>query len=274
MNAKARVKAQFERQARHYTVSTVHAGGESLDRLVELAEPRPDDLALDIATGTGFTACAVAPFVRRVIASDLTPAMLYETRALTARRGLSNVIAQYADAEALPFRDGVFDLVTCRTAPHHFSDPVLFLRETCRVLKPGGRLVVSDTCSPEDDDGDGWMHRLEVLRDATHVRNYRPAEWQTMVSQTGLAWEAGETGLRQSMSFTEWVARSGTAPEVIEELRRMILNASPALRETFRIEDEADDIRFAWPYVVFRARKAVTSDEQIHGSGKVDQCHQ
>lgn len=255
MNLKTRVKEQFDRQAKQYAVSQVHAGGESLDRLVELAEPRPGDLAIDIATGAGFTACAVAPFVRRMMASDMSPAMLHETRLLAGRRGLYNVTAQYADAEALPFRNGVYDLITCRTAPHHFPDPAAFVREAHRTLKSDGRLVVSDTCSPEAETNDAWMHRFELLRDPTHIRNYTAEEWRRMVEQAGLVWEDAFIGFRQSMDFTEWVARSGTAPAVIETLRRMLDEAAPSVLETFRIEYLAEGIRFAWPYVVFRARK-------------------
>ena len=255
MNKKDLVKAQFERQAKRYAVSQVHAGGESLDRLVELADPQPGDLGLDIATGTGFTACAIAPHVRRVIASDFAPSMLRETRMLVAHRGLGNVTAQYADAESLPFVDDVFDLVTCRTAPHHFSDPVAFLREVGRVLTPGGCLVVSDTCSPDDEQAAAWMHRLEVLRDPTHVRNYRVDEWRQMADDAGLIWAFAASGFRQAMDFSEWIARSGTDPAVIVGLRSMLDDASACVRETFRIEYLDREIRFAWPYVVFRAEK-------------------
>jgi ubiquinone/menaquinone biosynthesis C-methylase UbiE len=255
MQFKDRVRRQFDRQAKHYTVSRVHQGGPSLDRVVELAEPEPHDLALDVATGAGFTACAVAPFVRRVIASDIAAAMLRETRALARQRGLSHLVTQYADAEHLPFKEGSFDLVTCRTAPHHFPDAPAFLREVRRILKPGGRLVVSDTCSPEQEETEAWMHRFELLRDPTHVCNYRPSVWQRMTAQAGLTWEYGDTDLKQSMDFTEWVTRSGTDPETVATLRRMLETAPDAVREAFLVEYEDAAIRFAWPYVIFRARK-------------------
>lgn len=252
---KDRVRDQFNRHAAKYAVSQVHQGGESLDRVVEFAEPVSSDLAVDIATGTGFTGCAVAPYVRRMIATDIARSMLYETQKLATNRRLSNVTVQYADAEALPFQNESLDIVTCRTAPHHFPNPAAFLSEVARTLKPGGRLVISDTCSPESDDVEAWMHRLELLRDATHVRNYRPTDWERMVTQAGLTWTVSDISSRQPMSFDEWIERSGSLSEASVTLRRMMADASDVTRKSFHIEKQGSDFWFSWTYIVFRAVK-------------------
>lgn len=252
---KDRVRDQFDRHAAKYAVSQVHQGGESLDRVVEFAEPVSSDLAVDIATGAGFTGCAVAPFVHRLVATDIARSMLHETRKLAANRRLTNVMVQYADAEALPFREASLDIVTCRTAPHHFPDPPAFLAEVARTLKPGGRLVISDTCSPEQDEVEGWMHRLELLRDPTHVRNYRSTVWKRMVRDAGLVWEASDVSSRQPMSFDEWIERSGTTADTAATLRRMMADASDETRRAFQIELQGSDYWFSWTYVVFRATK-------------------
>ena len=85
-------------------------------------QPKPSWQALDVATGAGHTAAAFAPHVTRVIASDLTAEMLVEAAKLAKGKGLANMETAPADAEALPFEDARFDLVTCRIAPHHFPD--------------------------------------------------------------------------------------------------------------------------------------------------------
>ena len=77
---------------------------------------------LDVATGAGHTAFTFAPHVKVVHATDITPQMLAVTTEQAQTRGLSNIVVEHADAEALPYEDGRFDLVTCRIAPHHFGD--------------------------------------------------------------------------------------------------------------------------------------------------------
>src|SRR5262245_624565 len=129
------VQQQFGAHASAYATSTVHAKGASLGRLVELVQPQRHWQALDIATGAGHTAAAFAPYVAHVIASDITDEMLAEARKLAAARGLVNMEVAVADAEALPFEDARFDLVTSRIAPHHFPDVAQFVREVMRVLK-------------------------------------------------------------------------------------------------------------------------------------------
>src|SRR5690242_119976 len=88
------VQAQFGPAATAYGTSAGHGDPEQLAELVRLAEPRPTDLALDIATGAGHVALAFAPHVAHVVAYDLTPQMLEETERRAAARGLGNVRAR------------------------------------------------------------------------------------------------------------------------------------------------------------------------------------
>jgi ubiquinone/menaquinone biosynthesis C-methylase UbiE len=186
------VRAVFGERAATYTTSVSHTDPEVLARVVELARAEPDWLALDVATGTGHTAFAVAPHVRHVIGIDLTPQMLAQGLALQSRNGLRNVSFAVADAHRLPFASGAFDLVTARRAPHHFADVGRALAEMRRVLRPGGRLVIDDRSVPEDDEVDETMNRLDTLHDRSHVREYRPSEWRTMLADAGFGVETIE----------------------------------------------------------------------------------
>ena len=78
------VRSRFAPVAANYTRTSFHASTERLQEVLDLARPKPGDLALDVATGTGNTAFALAPYVRRVIGLDLTPEMLDQARLANA----------------------------------------------------------------------------------------------------------------------------------------------------------------------------------------------
>lgn len=255
-----RVSAQFGAAAAAYTTSQVHADPEALRQVVELAKPAPADRALDIATGAGHTALAVAARVAEVVAYDMTEPMLRETARNAAARGLANVKTQQGIAEALPFADASFDIVTVRQAPHHFADVRAAVREMARVAKPGARVVIVDSASPEDASlGRQWNH-IEKLRDPSHVRNYTPSEWRAMIADAGLRVTFEETSFATEnggpMDFAAWVARMKTPPAAVEELTRLFRNASPELAAALRIEI-ADDgaIFFCVPLVTIAATR-------------------
>ena len=95
----------------------------------------------DLGCGTGQVAASLAPFVARVIAVDRSEDMLQAAR--HRLRDLANVDVRRGELEALPIQDGELDAATLLLVLHHLPDPGEALREAARVLKPGGRLLIS-----------------------------------------------------------------------------------------------------------------------------------
>lgn len=253
-----RVTDQFGPTAASYSTSAVHADPNALAHVVELVNPQPTDELIDVATGAGHVALAFAPRVARVVAYDLTQAMLDQTLASAAQRGLSNVEGVQGPAESMPFEDATFDVYTVRLAPHHFADIRAAVREAARVLKPGGRFLLVDTTAPEDDVLDPELNEIEVLRDPSHVRNYRPSEWRAMLEEAGLSVVKEEVAFcdgGRAMDFDDWVTRMRTPADKVEELRRRFLGASPELAELLAITSDEGRISFRLPQVTVLATK-------------------
>jgi SAM-dependent methyltransferase len=231
---KARVQAQFGAAAEAYVTSATHRGGDDLAQLVAWAEGGPDKRALDIATGAGHTALALAPLYAEVVASDLTELMLATAEKFIRSRGVTNVRFERADAEALPFADASFDTVACRIAPHHFAQVDRFVAEVARVLKPGGVFLLEDSVVPEDPPLGEFLNRAEKLRDSTHVRSLTVADWRGRLAAAGLVVEAVDI-FRKTHAFATWLDRAKTPAAACDAVIDTFRTASPAARAAFEI---------------------------------------
>jgi demethylmenaquinone methyltransferase / 2-methoxy-6-polyprenyl-1,4-benzoquinol methylase len=114
-------------------------------RAAELANVGPGSTALDVATGTGDLAIALARRGAEVTGSDFAPAMLE-----IARRKAPGLRFEEGDALELSHPDGSFDAVTVGFGARNFADLDRGLGEMARVTKPGGLVVVLEITTPQN----------------------------------------------------------------------------------------------------------------------------
>ncbi len=209
------VRSRFAPVAANYSRASFHTSSERLQEVLDLGHPQRGDLVLDVATGTGNTAFALAPHVRRVIGLDLTREMLDQARRITAERSIANVDWVIGDAAAIPFPDDTFDLYTVRAAPHHFPDVDAFLAEAWRVLKPGRDAVFID-CAPPMPARD-VLHEVEVRRDPSHVRSMTVDEWVDRLERSGFEVESAQAR-ELDWNYEEWMNTMAVAPALATEL--------------------------------------------------------
>ena len=246
------VRSRFAPVAANYATSKFHADPARMEELAVLAQPRATDVCLDVATGAGNSAFALAPFVRRVVGLDITAEMLEQARAGTAVRSLSNLCWVLADAEGLPFEDAAFDLYTVRAAPHHFIQIERALSEAARVLKPGGRAAFID-CSPPAAARER-LHEVEVGRDPSHVRSYTLAEWEARLEAAGLVVEAADQR-ELDWDFEAWMGNMAVPVETVARLAQIVGRSQGQARAQLRPEWRDGKLWHAYWHALIRARK-------------------
>ncbi len=114
--------AQFNRQSDRYGKSHILADTQDVEEGLRGVSASPGSTALDVATGGGHTALWLAGHGWNVTAGDIAPRMLENAQKLCAEAGF-RIETRAFPAEAMPFGNDSFDLVTVRVAPHHFSSP-------------------------------------------------------------------------------------------------------------------------------------------------------
>jgi demethylmenaquinone methyltransferase/2-methoxy-6-polyprenyl-1,4-benzoquinol methylase len=120
--------------------------------LVDVLAPEPGMRILDVATGTGMVAFALAARGAEVVGLDQSEAMLGGARARLQRTPelAGRLSFMLGEAEALPFADGEFDALSFTYLLRYVDDPAATMRELARVIKPGGRIGMVEFGAPRD----------------------------------------------------------------------------------------------------------------------------
>jgi ubiquinone/menaquinone biosynthesis C-methylase UbiE len=201
------IRTLFDQSAERYERDIVPVLAPLTADFAAYAAPQPSDDALDIGTGTGIAARMLAPYVRRVIGVDISPASLRAARSVPTA---VNVHYARADIDRLPFPAGGFSLVVASFGLNA-TDPAHSLRAIRRVIAPGGRLAIQEWGPADalnlalrdlladyarDDPGE----RLAALREQVDTH---PAPWSDQLQDVD--------------DYREWLAALGLDVEHAEE---------------------------------------------------------
>lgn len=228
---------QFGATAHAYLNSSVHAEGADLQHLTAVSRSLGHPTALDLGCGAGHAAFAMANGCAQVTAYDLSTEMLAVVDAEGQRRGIRGLQTREGAAEHLPFADSTFDLVATRFSAHHWTDVSAALAEARRVLRADGTLVVIDAIAPEAPLLDTLLQTVEILRDASHVRDYRVSEWRAMLEAAHFAAPAIDTWVLP-MEFATWVSRMRTSEVRVHAIRDVWARAAQEVQRHFRVQPD------------------------------------
>ncbi|MET3233113.1 UNVERIFIED_ORG: ubiquinone/menaquinone biosynthesis C-methylase UbiE [Burkholderia sp. 1263] len=227
----------FGSTAAAYLTSPTHASGADLRTLAEAIAATPDATVLDMGCGAGHASFAVAPHASEVVAYDIAPPMLATVEGAAKERGLANIRTRQGAAEMLPFDDHSFDWVISRMSAHHWHDVPLALAEVRRVLKPGGKVLFVDIAGSDHPLLDTHIQAVELLRDGSHIRDYRADEWIAFFEAAGFSASIRERW-RIDIEFGSWVARMRTPEPRVVAIRSLWTHSPDEVREYFDVRED------------------------------------
>jgi ubiquinone/menaquinone biosynthesis C-methylase UbiE/glutathione S-transferase len=246
---------QFSERADQYGKSHILADVSDVEKALADLKLRPGTQALDVATGNGHTAIYLAGKGLSVTACDISAAMLKQAEQLAAEKGVKIAFHEHA-AEKLPYADNSFGLITCRVAAHHFSSPETFIRESFRVLKTYGYLVLIDGTVPDDQiEANEWMNTVEKLRDPSHVRMITPNMWRKWCVDIGMTVTRVQVESFKQPDLNWYFNVANTPPENRKKVLEMLAKAPSSARELFKIGQEDGKIVWYWRRLTLIAGK-------------------
>jgi ubiquinone/menaquinone biosynthesis C-methylase UbiE len=248
-------REQFARQSDRYGKGHILQNVDDVrTALAHIALPERAHV-LDVATGGGHTGLLLASLGHDVTLSDITQPMLDRAGESARERGLS-VKTRLHEAEKFPFPDASFDLVTCRVAAHHFSSPEAFVRETARVLVPGGYfLLIDGTVEDDQPEAEEWSHRVEKLRDPSHHRFVTPRTWQRYCEAAGMRVIRSSLHPFKQPDLNWYFDTAATSPENRRAVLELIRTAPKSARRLFQLTEEDGKIVWWWQRLTLIARR-------------------
>lgn len=238
-------KQHFSNRAERFNVSARWVrDARLLDKMFQMSVADSHDVALDIATGTGQVAKRFAGRVGALYGVDICQEMVLQNKYVNE--------LVYANAEAMPFKDEMFDLVICRQGLQ-FMELFKVVSEIERVLKPGGRVVLAHLTCYSEGDKDETFRSLE-LRNAARRNFFTPDDLPRMLLQHGLTpCEFYDYPCRETVF--DWLDHGAMEAERVEEAMSFYHLSSLTFKRLHQVTIEDGKIDETMNMQIIKARK-------------------
>ena len=176
----------FDAELHTEAFAETHSDAAQLAWMLSRLAPEGGRAILDLGTGNGYVATAIAREQPgcRVIGIDVATQAIDRNREQAGEQGLSNVEFRAYDGVTLPFPDDHFDAVVSRYVFHHLPQPEFSLTEIRRTMRGDGTLVLADAIRHEVDDVD-FINRFQVLKRDGHIRMHYRADLIDLIRRQG-----------------------------------------------------------------------------------------
>lgn len=225
----------FDAELHTQAFAETHSDAAQLARMLSLLPLRTGQTILDLGTGNGYVACAIARECPgcRIAGIDVAARSIERNREQAEKDGLTNVEFLVYDGVTLPFGDDHFDAVVSRYVFHHLPRPDSSLAEIGRTLRKRGRLVLADAIRHEADDID-FINRFQELKRDGHIRMHRRDDFIDLVHRNGF--DPIET-FDSSITFTR--ERASEYDDLLAATPEQVLNAY-----SMRVEEQRMSLTF------------------------------
>jgi len=191
------------------------------------------DLVLDVGTGTGVVAHALAPFVKSVIGLDISQDMLKHSNWKGNRYFIKKDIRERF------FYENIFDKITARMVFHHIIKGTETAMDECyRVLKKGGKMILSDGIPPIPEVKNDYIKIFKLKEERL---TFLEEDLVKMMEKSGFKNIKILTHLMKEFSVKDWLENSGLQKEKQDKIFEMHVTASNTFKEAYNMKIKNSD---------------------------------
>lgn len=205
-----------------------------LKKVINAVNPEKEDLILDVGTGTGIVASALAPFVRMVIGIDISQKMLNKVERH------ENIYCLKLDARESFFQDNVFSKIVARQIIHHFHgiDAQHVIDLCYKALKLRGRLVIAEPVCPAENIKDEYS---EIFKLKDNRQIFTTDNLIEMLHEAGFQRVKASTFKVNKFSVKNWLGNNALSPEIQNKIFELHVTASSSFKKAFNMKITNDD---------------------------------
>jgi ubiquinone/menaquinone biosynthesis C-methylase UbiE len=214
-----------------------------MEKLLKMCKLKSYSYVCDIGTGTGTVAYAIAKYCTKVEAIDISPDMLAMAE---KKHTLDNINYQIMNAEKASFKDNTFNCVTSRMCFHHIEKQNKAIKECYRIIKPGGKFVISEGIPPQGarkfyDD----MFKLKEKR-----RTYTIDDLVDLLEYGGFTDIEFMVHKMEQVSINNWLENSGLPKKTCKKIYDIHLDSPDYIKKVYNMKILGGDIYMDWLFAI------------------------